>query len=251
MPEAFVTAIRTLTTIPLHGNETKNPEKSLPWFPLAGFFIGLLTFITVLITLKVSRGYWPEAAAAAGLIAGIFLTGGIHLDGAADCADGFGGGQNRERILNIMKDSRLGAFGGIALTVILVLKWVCYTRLIDNGAASWIITSFVVSRAVMADMAASGDCAREYGTGLPFIKNSSSEHGRKAIFASIAILFCIMFLFHYPTMHFFASLLVALLISTLFSKYCKRRAGGITGDMLGAACELTEASVLLYAGLII
>lgn len=96
----------------------------------------------------------PEVVAAmAALAASVAMTGAFHLDGVADLADGLFGARDRRRALENMKDSRVGAFGVIALAMVLLAKWVALTRLIGMGEGVWIIAAATLSWAAMVELA--------------------------------------------------------------------------------------------------
>ena len=103
----LITALRTLTVLPVPGREAHNPAMALPWFPWAGVLIGGLT--AGVAFLFGGPAGWPAGAGVAALAFNVWLTGGLHLDGLGDAVDALHGGQTRERRLEIMKDPHLGA----------------------------------------------------------------------------------------------------------------------------------------------
>ena len=168
MPRGLVTALRTLTILPVPGDDSETPADALPWFPAIGAALGII-ICGLLGVMEYLTKSSPGPAVVA-VAASVFLTRGLHLDGLADCADAFWGGWDRERILAIMKDSALGTFGTIALVLVLLAKWCSIAALIDSGALNWIIIAMTVSRAVQVDLATGHDYARpEGGTGARFI----------------------------------------------------------------------------------
>ena len=141
-----IAALRFLTRIPLPGRATTAADLpgSVTWFPwvgalcnaaVAGCAVGLST-------------WWPTPIAAVlAVAAGLIVTGGFHEDAAADTADGLGGGQgDRERILAIMKDSRIGAYAGMTLWVVLALRAAVLMALI-NGPVGWAIAGYALAGA--------------------------------------------------------------------------------------------------------
>ena len=132
----LVTAIRTLTSLPCPGREADKMTSALPWFPVVGLLLGGLLYGVSACTQWLTRGLWPEASAIVVLICAALFTGGLHLDGLADWADGFWGGRTKEKTLAIMKDSAVGSFGAVALICALLAKWVCLTRLLADGAGA-------------------------------------------------------------------------------------------------------------------
>lgn len=243
MLKGFVTAIRTLTILPCPGRDANSFRSALPWFPLVGLILGLLAITPALLATHVATWLWPEATAALTLILGVMLTRGLHLDGLADCVDGFGGGRrNREKILAIMKDPHAGAFGQLALILTLLLQWVILKQLIVLGALPWILYAFVLSRTVQVYLAVRFPYARaEGGTAAPFIRDATHRDFITALFVCSGLL---LFAGNAITPMFF-TLAAILLAAEAMGRWCQKRIGGITGDILGAGSVLAENAVLL------
>jgi adenosylcobinamide-GDP ribazoletransferase len=173
------------------------------------------------------------------LVADSLLTRGLHLDGFADCIDAVGGAWDRERRLAIMKDTHLGAFGAIALVLLLLAKWIAMTRLVSSGTAVWVILVLVVSRTMQVDLAVRLPYARpERGTGHPFVTGAAPWHLAVAATAAVGIA-----LGGYGPLGL-GVLGVGVGITRLFGAWCRSRLGGITGDLLGAGNELVELCLL-------
>jgi adenosylcobinamide-GDP ribazoletransferase len=119
---SFVAAVRFLTRIPVPGPET--PVAALApavgWFPVVGGLVGLATAGFYAAALRL---WAPNVAAVIAIAFGLLLTGGFHEDGFTDAVDGLGGGFTKDRVLEIMKDSRIGAFGAMGLWCLLSLRW--------------------------------------------------------------------------------------------------------------------------------
>jgi adenosylcobinamide-GDP ribazoletransferase len=236
--------MRTLTVVPVPGRDAQRLSSALPWFPAVGGLIGLA--LCGLASLHALRP-WAEGWSFAVLVAGALLTGGLHLDGLADWADGFWGARARERVMAIMKDSRLGTFGSAALICDLLARWVCVTRLIAEGRLVWIMAAAVIARATQVDMIVAGPYARhEGGTGAAFVESGRPWHAVAAMVAAVVLLALIGRGDWRPL----AALLPAWLIARLFLQNCRRRIGGITGDLIGAGSELAEIFVLSVAALL-
>jgi adenosylcobinamide-GDP ribazoletransferase len=238
--KGLVTALQTLTALPIPGRGAKKLSSSLSWFAVVG---GLLGGVLYLPSLLASHpGFWHEGAAAVVLLASILLTRGLHLDGLADCADGFGGSRDRDKVLAIMKDSQVGAFGAMALIAVLLVKWVALSRLFACGLGVWIIAAYVTSRAIQAELAVCLPYARsEGGTGAPFVEDARGIHRAWALLTALLLLLIACG----PTGA--AALMLGWVIGRLFGLLCRRRVGGITGDLLGAASEIVETAILLAA----
>jgi len=234
----LVTAMRTLTILPVPGREADGMADALPWFPLAGGLTGLLVY-GLSRGIGLVSGDWAGGAAATALVAGVLLTRGFHLDGLADWADGFGGGRDRAHTLAIMKDSRVGSFGVLAVLVVLLLKYVALLRLAGTGALHLIVPVFIVSRTVPVDLSVRLPYARpEGGTAAPFVEGARPFHRTAALLAALVLLLAL------SGWRGWVLLAVGMAASRLLGSWFRRRVGGVTGDLLGAACELVETGLL-------
>ncbi len=239
-----VTAFRTLTVLPVPGKDAERMSSALPWFPLVGGVLGGVLYGAAVLVDGMASGRWPGGAAAAALVCGIMLTGAFHLDGLADWADGFGGGRDRQKTLAIMKDSSTGAFGVTALVVVLLIKWVSLARLASSGTMVWVIAACVVSRAMMVELSVWLPYARpEGGTGANIVEGARTSHRAVALLAALVLLVAL----GGPAGAL--ALGAGWLACRGFGLWCRRRVGGITGDLLGAGNELVETLVLVMAAL--
>jgi len=230
----LITAIQTLSILPIRGKGCEDFAKSLPWFPLVGLLLGLILAGSA----GCCKAVPAEATAVLLLLAGVLLTRGFHVDGLADCADGFGGGYTRERVLEIMKDSSTGAFGAIAIALSLLIKWVALTHLIETGNLAVIIVAYVVSRALQVEQMVRLPYARATGTAASFVEGALPAH--RLITLTTASIIAILLVGITGVLY----LAIAWLAAYLFGQYCKKRVGGITGDLLGATSEITETLIL-------
>jgi adenosylcobinamide-GDP ribazoletransferase len=241
MIRGFTSAIRLLTMLPVPGRDAERLSDALYWFPMVGLLLGgILWAIGQLLHLLSPT--WTMGPAGAVVVAGAVLTLFLHLDGLADWADGFMGARDRERTLRIMKDPCVGAFGVVTLIAVLSMKWISVTRLIECDALHWLVSACVVSRALQVDLAVSLPYARgEGGTGMAFVQDARARHRAVALVVATGLVLL-------------ASgaggglvLAVAWLAGRALAIWFRRRVGGITGDLLGAASELVETGVL-FAG---
>jgi adenosylcobinamide-GDP ribazoletransferase len=243
----MLAAVSFLTRVPVaHGLSlsAKDIGKSARWFPLVGALIGCV----YVIVLRVFSPVFPAPVVAVFvLIAEALLTGALHLDGLADMADGFGGGRTREDVLRIMRDHAIGAYGAMALILLVVLKMASIAALIDRHRAD---ACLVVAPAL----------ARWSGVFLnnllPYARGSEQEGvrsggavckfvGRTELFvATVTALPLTFILAGWPGI---ASWVAAISVSLLMARLCRSTIGGITGDTLGAGAELSEVAVLLVA----
>jgi adenosylcobinamide-GDP ribazoletransferase len=236
----LITALRTLTILPVPGADAPSLGAALPYFALVGALLGAaLAGAAWLLELAVR---WPAGEALLVVLGGAILTRGLHLDGLADWADGFGGGTTREQTLAIMKDPRKGAFGVAALILLLLAKWVALERLAALNMLSWLLAVLVVSRTAMVWLAARFPYARaEGGTAAPFVRDARGHHLWICVFCAAVLLVAVFG----PAG--LLPLVAGVLGAQLFGRWCLLRVGGVTGDLLGACGELTEVFLLLAA----
>jgi adenosylcobinamide-GDP ribazoletransferase len=242
MIRSCITAIRTLTILPVPGKETDKFPSSLPYFPVVG---GVLAIFTYLIFRGVS--IIPDIPFLSGIIIAVsllFLTGALHLDGLADVADGLGGGKTKERILEIFKDSRLGTFGVAALVIDLLIKIIMYTWYCDKNVFFVIGLSLIWSRLFQA-------------VALTFVPSATPQKGiasafsggryRVQVLVSFATVLLICFLVFNKPFAVILLVIFALALLLCFVYICMKKIGGLTGDCIGAINEISELAIL-FAG---
>lgn len=238
----FLIALQFLTVLPVRVKspvEEKDFGASLLYFPLVGLLIGL-----VLVISAIPLSPFPLLQAAIILISSIILSGGIHLDGFADTCDGFYGNNPREKILEIMRDSRIGTMGVLGVVSILFLKFSLIASFSEDILWKALILMAVFSRwaQVMACFGAS--YARESGKAKYFVENAA----KKELF--IGLLFTLVLFFMFLKIKGLILFFASVLPTFLFLQYIKKRIGGVTGDTIGALSEFAEVSLLLAAFLI-
>lgn len=186
---------------------------------------------------------WSACAAMLILVAEIYLTRGLHLDGLADWADSIGGFLQREKRLAIMKDPGLGTFGVLALIIAFMAKWLAFERLLVSGTIIWLLVIFSLSRNMMVELITTLPYAREEeGIAKAFVNGAS--HRQRLASHIIALICCLIF---GPVgLVFFVS---AGVITLFFRRVCLNQFGGITGDLLGAANEIIEICLLIICAL--
>lgn len=235
--KTLISALRTLTALPVPGRDCEKQEDSLYAFPVAGALLGGLIWLAAQTPL-------PTAVLAAFLLTlQTLLTRGFHLDGIADAADGFGGGYTKERALEIMKDSRIGVFGALALGLTLLLKFTLFQALLQERAPSGIFAAMVIARTAQVFQCVTLPYARPDGTAAAVVQNARARHLTVALILCVLLLLCAGFC----SLPLIAA---GLLAAFLWGRYCKKRVGGITGDLLGATNELVEITVLTGALLV-
>jgi adenosylcobinamide-GDP ribazoletransferase len=241
MIRAFVTAFRTLTIIPVPGKDTDEMANSLFFFPLVGAFLGgIFLGIHILCSLFLREAGLLNAVIL--LFIPTFLTGGLHIDGLADVADSFGGGRDKERRLKILKDSRLGTFGVIAIFFILLFKFILIEYCFRKGIYFLIPCSFIFSRSALGIFLLSFPYIRDKsGMASPFT-------GKRYYIIFLIIIFAVCFFlcsFLLDIRWLGISTFTSVLFIFSFGFVCKRLFGGITGDCIGTANEIFEVGFVL------
>jgi adenosylcobinamide-GDP ribazoletransferase len=167
------------------------------------------------------------------------VTGGLHEDGLADAADGFGGGWKREQILEILKDSRIGSYGAIAVVFSILSRTLLIAALPSALAVQYIVAAHVLCRWTVLPL----------GWLLSAARTNASQGARLArqisvLSVAIGSVFAIAVAAYLLRASALSPCLVALAVTALSGVYYQRRIGGITGDCFGATMQLTEIAVL-------
>ena len=230
-----VSALGLLTRFPVNLTAAPQPRAAWAW-PLAGLLVGALAAFGGAFGLWL--GLVPGVVAALVLGVEAAATGGLHEDGLADCADGFWGGRDKARRLEIMKDSRVGSYGVLALVLVTLARWSALTALLvygDHWAA--LVATGAISRAPMALVMALLPNAR--GSGL------SHATGRPAPgVAVVALGLATGLALAVLGWSALGPLVVAAGIMVVLSVVALRKIGGQTGDILGALQQLVEVGCL-------
>ena len=240
--EYFFGAIRFFTRLPVPAWVGHSPDAlnhSARYFPLVGLLVGLIGALVFAAT----SFFLPKTLAVLlAMAATIYATGAFHEDGWADMVDGFGGGWTRERTLEIMKDSRIGSFGAIALVLMLLGKFVALIELDALLVAPALIAGHAFSRLCSTTLLHFLDYAREEGKAKPLATRITlGELACATVFGSLA-------LFLLPPAAMASGVALALGATAVLAMKIHRRLGGYTGDCLGATQQVAE--VAFYAGLL-
>ena len=233
--KGLIGAIQFITILPFGKSVPFEPNKMIPFFPIVGLMLGLVVAGFDQVALRLWN---PSVAAVLDVVLLIILTGAFHLDGLGDAADGLLGQRPREKALTIMKDSRMGAMGLVAVICGLALKWGGILGL-DVHRSLLLVLVPAYARGGMIF----GIRFLEYGrpgggTGLDFFKE---KLGNTAFWAMLVPVM-LSFLLGWKAVWLNAGF--ALMISVILIYY-KKRVGCITGDMLGASTEITESGLFL------
>ena len=238
----FLAAVMFLTRLPVarfHQFRDEDVASSTVYFPIVGALIGLAGGL-VLLTSAVLPSL---VAVLISMLVTVCLTGGLHEDGLADSADGLVGGQDPQRRLEIMKDSRIGAYGAIALWFSLTAKLILLQSLLAVNLITAVTASVI------------GHCLGRTATValltcLPYARlesSKSSNFGNKVTFRQLALVlpFAIIFSLLLLGLQGVFCLTAAVAVTFVCGLYFKDKIGGITGDCLGAANQLVELSAYL------
>lgn len=236
---SFILALQFLTRLPIPVQVEYTQEclvRGTVFFPVVGLVLGgILCGLYYLFRL-----FLPTLATGALLLGfSIYLTGGMHLDGLMDTADGFGSGRPREKMLEIMRDSRVGAMGVIAGFTVIVVKFSLFASLPANPYGILLLAP-VLSRFGMVYAITMFPYGRsESGLGKPFVENLTRRQMLIAgIVTGIIAYLC-------AGINALVVLLIFLVFLFLFCVRIAKKLGGLTGDTYGAVNELGEVLVLL------
>jgi adenosylcobinamide-GDP ribazoletransferase len=242
----FLTAVQFLTRIRVPDSIHHQPglmQQAPRYFPLVGWIVAGFSGLFYLVF---SRFISSEVGILAAMITGILLTGAFHEDGFADVCDGFGGGWTKEKILLIMKDSRIGAFGAIGLIMLFATKYLVLRELPDHR---YFILALFAAHGVSRLMAVLVLQAGVYAGAVEQSKSISMTGGKLSVGALVvAVLFALapFALLPWP---FVLTVLPALYVTYELYRYFKKWIGGYTGDCLGAIQQVAE--IVIYLGFII
>ena len=247
----FLLALQFFTRIPVTGRLAQwvgySPamlRASAAHFPAVGWVVGAIGALAMAGALLL----WPPVVAAVlCTVVTVLVTGAFHEDGLADVADGLGGASTRERALEIMKDSRIGAFGAIAVVLALGLKFALLAALAGQGAfvaCAGLLAAHVLSRlAPLAVMRASPYVGGEGGKSKPMADAVSGASVAVAVLWSLPA--ALLLIVAGGMVNGVAALIAAALVALFMVRLLRRRLGGFTGDGLGATQQLSELAIYL------
>jgi len=249
----FLTAVQFFTRIPVPawvGHSAQQLEQAARYFPLVGICVGALAAAALWLGVQVLP---LSLAVGLSMAASIFATGAFHEDGLSDFADGMGGGHSREKMLAIMKDSRVGVYGVIALVLVLLLKYLALMELCGAQPPLLVVAALVAAHAVSRLMATSIMLTQRY------IRDDDSARAKPAAQQISPVSFAIALLTglaalgillaagaHIATI--LAAVSAAFLMRVYLAWQLQKRLGGYTGDCLGAVQQLSELA--FYLGLL-
>jgi adenosylcobinamide-GDP ribazoletransferase len=238
--KSLFAALRFLSILPVPqswAGDGKSLSQSVRFFPVAGLIMGAIAagFLWLFGFLL------PQSVVAAITVVLLaVMTRGLHLDGLADTADGFWSVSDRQRTLEIMKDSFIGAMGVISIVSVLLLKFACLSVLDEGMLWRGVLLMVLSGRCMMTLPISLFPYARkEGGLGKLFYDKKSFVN---VIWSVLAVLIAGWFLLGIAGI---TAAVASALVTVAFCYYCKWKIGGVTGDTIGATCEITEVVTTL------
>lgn len=232
-------AVQFMTRVPIR-SERLDParlSRAAAWFPAVGLLVG---GAAVLAYMFVVPHLARTLAALIAVFVMVMITGGLHEDALADCADAFGGGWTREDKLRIMKDSRIGSFGAVAMILSLTSRVLLLAMMPAGAVVGYLISAQVLARWTPLPLGALLKPAREHeGQGRRLA--GATSWLTVALGTAIAIALTILIL----RASAWQPILTVAIVTGASGLYYKRRLGGITGDCMGATIQLSEIAVYL------
>jgi adenosylcobinamide-GDP ribazoletransferase len=241
----FFIALQFFTRIPIPawvGFEAPWLQHASRYFPL----VGLLVAVVVALVYGAAAWLWPAPVAVLlSTAAGLYLTGAFHEDGLADMCDGFGGGQTRERVMDIMKDSRIGSYGAVVLVLTLGLKCTTLSLLAPGQAIGALLLAHPLSRLAAVSVIRSASYARDDGKAKPMAQEMQFGEFVIATVCTLLPALALGALHIVSWAAIGAALGACALVAWWLRALFVRRIGGYTGDCLGAVQQLSEVAVYL------
>jgi len=236
MIDDMLSAFGFLTVLPLTniaGGSTPRPGRMYAYFPLVGLLIGAIVALLAFIA------FMPRAVVAFLVLAvWVILSGGLHLDGLADTCDGLLAPTTPERRLEIMKDPRTGAWAVVGVALVLLGKWVS----ISNVPVLALLLPPVAGRWAMVMAAALFPRASETGMASRFANGFGQN---QVLAASITAGVVLLAVTVFEGWHALVAGAIVALVMYGIGAWATRRLGGLTGDIYGAICEVTELACLV------
>lgn len=239
----FILILQFLTKLPLPFNIEAREEdfsKGIVYFPIVGLLIGLM-----MAGIYIGLSAVTNVMVASVLVVcfELFITGGLHLDGLADTFDGLYSYRDKERMLEIMKDSRVGTNGVLILIVNILLKMVLLYSIDPKLAPIILILMPMVSRLMVVLLSATSKYARNNGMGGFFIGKTSKMQ--------LTIAFLLVLIAHLVYLEGLILLIMVTVFALIYRHHVYTKIDGITGDVLGATVELSEMFYLMFYVLIL
>jgi adenosylcobinamide-GDP ribazoletransferase len=240
----FLSAVQFLTRIrvPAQPYEANTLSRSVKFFPAVGLLIGLSG---ALLHFLLTPHFPASLVALVIVIYFVLITGCLHEDGLADAADGFGGGWDREKILTIMRDSRIGTYGAAALSLSLFGRVLLVASLPATRAGTYLVAAHVLCRWTTLPLSFYLAPARDRGEDQIDGQGARIAHLTTRGSLISGTLFTFAVVFAVLRIRGLIPVLAAASTTLLSGLYYRRRIGGVTGDCFGATNQLSEIAVYL------
>lgn len=239
--------VQFLTRININKN-LECSEENFRWgavfMPVIGLIIGGIQWIVYKLLIYILP---VSVSVVFTILAGIMLTGAMHIDGLGDMCDGFFAFKGKDKVIEIMKDSRVGTYSCIAVVMDILIKYSLFYCIVLRFSAA-IIVAPVISRLSTLFLVAIGKPAKSTGTGNLFMDAVNISQFIVGLVITTAILLFVVVVNPKYSILFIMS---AILASFIFSLYCKKKIGGLTGDLLGANNEVIEILILILISITI
>lgn len=250
----FIGLLQFMTRIPIKADVGFDEEfhKSIVYFPLVGFVIGLISFFIGSLAIRIFDPFITSILIVAGEV---ILTGGLHIDGLGDTFDAIYSNRDKERMLEIMKDSRLGTNSLLAILFLVLIKIGLLNSAINSNLMCLIIFMPMISRLGVIVMLYKTVTPRKVGMGNIFIGKATLCMFITAIVYTIVIIVAISkFIFLSTNLNIIKlllSIVAVMIFDYLFKKHIYKKIDGVTGDILGCTIELGELIFLLFSYIVI
>ncbi|MGV7211609.1 adenosylcobinamide-GDP ribazoletransferase [Oxalobacteraceae bacterium A2-2] len=244
----FFTALQFFTRLPIPrwvGFEPHWLNQAARYFPLVGLVVAAMTAGVYTLAIRL---FPAPVAVLLSTAAGIYATGAFHEDGFADVCDGFGGGMTPERVLDIMKDSRIGAYGAIGIVLLLMLKCATLAQLSPATVIAALFVAHPLSRLMATALIWRLDYARAEGKAKPLAQKMSGAEFSIAALSALLPALAAGWIGWLPWCGIAAGALAAAMAATWLARKFVARIQGYTGDCLGAVQQVTE--VVFYLGVL-
>ncbi len=246
MLRRFFIALQFMTRFPVPRTEATAKDdlgKAAAFFPLVGIIVGLSAALAFVLLHRVLP--LPASVLGAMMVAS-FLTNGLHEDGFADVFDGLGGGWSKEQALRIMRDSRIGVYGVLALIFLVLSKLQLLSALSPTHVWRWLIVGHVAGRWAPLALGAWLPPASSEGLGRLVAKQSGAV---ELVIGTVTVIVALIVIL--PWQAALIAFLVTAFVTLIGGLYFRRRLQGITGDCMGAAVQFTEVALYLTAVILV
>lgn len=244
----FIGILQLLTRIPINMDTGFDEEfdKSIIYFPLVGLVLGGIYLAITYLSLQIFDIYIVSIIF---LMSEVLLTGGLHLDGLGDTFDGIYSYRNKEKILDIMKDSRLGTNALLAIVFLILLKVGFVYSIVSMDILYPLLLTPVYGRLAIVFSCYKNKTPRPGGMGNLFIGKVNNKRLFITIFSTILIVILAYVLIKisiYEVLFSIVFIPVLYILTRMFTIYITNKIDGITGDILGCWCELSQLIYLIF-----